>query len=195
MQSEWDESAAVAAARAGDREAFCALVERHQEAAFRTAFLITRDASEAEDVAQEAFVRAYRSIASFRAGGPFKPWLLRIVTNLALNSVRSKGRRAGLLQRFRPGPDEPAADATLVAGEDQTLLLRAINELSEDDRVILYLRYFMDLSERELAIAIGRPTGTVKSRLSRASARLRAVIEQRYPSLKPAGTAVGATDA
>jgi RNA polymerase sigma-70 factor (ECF subfamily) len=195
VQDGWDESAAIAAARAGDRESFCAIVESHQEAAFRTAFLIVRDAGEAEDVAQEAFVRAYRGLRGFREGEAFRPWLLRIVTNLALNSVRARGRRTGLLHRFGGGADERPADAGVVAGEERDLLLRAINELPEGDRVILYLRYYMELSERELATAIGRPPGTVKSRLNRATRRLRDVIEERYPSLKPVSARAGAGDA
>lgn len=78
---ETDEAAAVERALAGDREAFGALVERHQEVAFRAAYLIVRDAQAAEDVAQEAFVRAYRELPRFRVGEPFRPWLLRIVQN------------------------------------------------------------------------------------------------------------------
>lgn len=189
----FDEDGAVAAAREGDREAFCALVERYQEAAFRAAYLVVRDAAAAEDVVQEAFVRAYGALGSFREGQPFRPWLLRIVTNLALNDVRARGRRRGLLARFerlRQDP-EPAPEGAVVVGEEQALLWRAINELPGDDRVILYLRYFLELPEREIAAAVGKPAGTVKSRLHRASGRLRAVIEQRYPSLRPDAARVG----
>ncbi len=196
MRDGWDETAAIAAARAGDRAAFCGLVEHHQEVAFRAAFLIVRDAGAAEDVAQEAFVRAYRSLHRFRAGEPFRPWLLRIVTNLALNDVRARGRREGLLARFRrDSHDEPPADARLLEGEQRDLLVHAINELADDDRLVLYLRYFLELPEREIATVINRRVGTVKSRLSRASTRLRSVIEQRYPSLKPAGTGAEVRDA
>jgi RNA polymerase sigma-70 factor (ECF subfamily) len=193
VEHVFDEDGAVAAAREGDREAFCALVERYQEAAFRAAYLVVRDAAAAEDVVQEGFVRAYSALGSFREGQPFRPWLLRIVTNLALNDVRARGRRRGLLARFgRLRQDaEPAPEGAVVVGEEQALLWRAINELPGDDRVILYLRYFLELPEREIAAAVGKPAGTVKSRLHRASGRLRAVIEQRYPSLRPDAARVG----
>ena len=190
MENAFDEDGAVAAARKGDREAFRALVERYQEVAFRAAYLVVRDAAAAEDVAQEGFVRAYGALSSFHEGQPFRPWLLRIVTNLALNDVRARARRQGLLARFgrlRQDP-EPAPEGAVVVGEQQALLWRAINELPADDRVILYLRYFLELPEREIAAAVGKPAGTVKSRLHRAGGRLRAVIDQRYPSLRPGAT-------
>ena len=177
----------IARARAGDRAAFSDLVRRYQQPAFRAAYLIVRDAHGAEDVAQEAFVRAYEHLRSFRAGELFRPWLLRIVTNLARNEVRARGRRSGMLARFsrRPESYEPAADRVVVLTEQNELLARAVSELGMDYRVVLYLRFFLELPEREIAIAIGRPPGTVKSRLSRATGRLRAVLEARYPDLRP----------
>lgn len=182
---------AIAAARRGDQDAFCSLVARHQEVTFRAAYLVVRDAALAEDVAQEAFVRAYQHLASFREGEPFRPWVLRIVTNLALNEVRSRNRRRGLLERvarFRQEP-LPSPEREAEQGEEHALLWRAINELRPEDRIVLYLRYFLDLPEREIAFAIGHPAGTVKSRLSRASSRLRGVIDRGYPGLRPAGAA------
>jgi RNA polymerase sigma-70 factor (ECF subfamily) len=182
-----DEDAQVEAARHGDADAFAALVGRHQEVAFRAAYLVVRDAATAEDVAQEGFVRAYQNLRSFRAGEPFRPWLLRIVTNLALNDVRARGRRLGLLERFgrQPEAQPPRPDALAIEGEEHALLLAAINELAPDDRLVLYLRWFLELPEIEIARVIGKAPGTVKSRLSRAGGRLRAVIETRYPALHP----------
>ena len=187
MDATTGEAEAIGAARRGDSEAFCVLVQRYQEVAFRTAYLVVRDAAQAEDVAQDAFVRAYKKLPGFREGEPFRPWLLRIVTNLALNEVRSRTRRRGLFERltaFRPDP-RPAPEGETMASEERTLLWRAINELREEDRVVLYLRYFVELPEREIAAVIGQQPGTVKSRLSRASGRLRDVIESRYPALRP----------
>lgn len=182
----FDETAVVASAVSGDIASFGALVEQHQEVAFRTAYLITRDAAMAEDAAQEAFVRAYRQIGSFRRDAPFRPWLLRIVTNVALNEVRSRRRRGGLFDRVASlrQPDVAAPDETVTAKDEADDVLKAINELPQDDRVILYLRYYVELPEREIADAIGRPPGTVKSRLHRASRRLRDVIEKKYPHLR-----------
>jgi len=181
-----DEQEAIARALRGDAQAFGALVERYQEVAFRAAYLIVRDAQAAEDVAQDGFIRAHRELRRFRQGEPFRPWLLRIVTNLALNEVRARGRRVGLAGRIgalaRPSV-APAPAEGVEAAEEQSAVARAINELPPDDRVVLYLRYFLELPEREIAVAIGRPPGTVKSRLHRAGGRLRELIEARYPQL------------
>jgi RNA polymerase sigma-70 factor (ECF subfamily) len=184
-----DDDQAIAAVLSGDRDAFGELVGRYQEVAFRAAYLITRDAGLAEEAAQDGFVRAHQSLRSFRTGEPFRPWLLRIVTNLALNQVRGRSRRLRLLERvgvLSGAQREPAADDAVFANERQRLLWQAIRELPEDDRVVLYLRYFLDLPEKEIAAVIGKAPGTVKSRLSRSGARLRAVIEARYPALRPA---------
>jgi RNA polymerase sigma factor (sigma-70 family) len=183
-----EDDALIAAAVGGDREAFGELVGRYQEVAFRAAYLITRDAGLAEEAAQDGFIRAHASLRGFRVGEPFRPWLLRIVTNLALNQVRGRSRRARLLERVgiaRERAWEPAADDTFLASARQRLLWQAIRELPEDDRVVLYLRYFLELPEREIAGVIGKAPGTVKSRLHRAGGRLRAVIEERYPALRP----------
>jgi RNA polymerase sigma-70 factor (ECF subfamily) len=181
-----DESSAIERSRRGDANAFGSLVERYQEAAFRTAYLVTRDAAAAEDVAQEAFVRAYRELHRFHRGDPFRPWLLRIVHNLALNEVRSRKRRSAVAERVAvvASSVEPPADAELTARDEAHTVLRAIGELDADDRQILHLRWFLELPEAEIAVAIGRPAGTVKSRLHRAGQRLRAVIERKYPELR-----------
>ena len=181
-----NETQAIERAAAGDAASFGTLVEQYQEVAFRAAYLIVRDAAAAEDVAQDAFVRAYRQLYTFRRGEPFRPWLLRIVTNLALNEVRSRTRRTGLLGRigvFAERSAEAPHDA-VSATDDASTLLRAISELPEDDRVVLHLRYYLELPEREIAAAIGKPTGTVKSRLHRAGRRLRNIIEAKYPQLR-----------
>lgn len=181
-----DETREIERAAAGDAASFGALVERHQEVAFRAAYLIVRDAAAAEDVAQDAFVRAYRQLHTFRAGEPFRPWLLRIVTNLALNELRARSRRSGLLGRIGMFTERSveAPDVAVAARDEASTLLRAIGELPEADRVVLHLRYYLDLPEREIAAAIGKPSGTVKSRLHRASRRLRHVIESNYPELR-----------
>jgi RNA polymerase sigma-70 factor (ECF subfamily) len=181
-----DERVLVAAACEGDAVSFGALVERYQQPAFRAAWLLLRDAQASEDVAQEAFVRAYKQMHRFRADAPFRPWLLRIVQNLALNELRSRQRRGGLVERvgiFAPRAIEPP-HAEVAAADESARLLRAMDELPSDDRTVLHLRYFLELPEREIAAAIGRPAGTVKSRLHRASGRLRTIIESKYPDLR-----------
>jgi len=185
-----DEREAALRAKQGDQEAFEALVRGHEELAFRVAYLIVRDAAEAQDVAQEAFVRAYRSLNRFDAGQPFRPWLLRIVTNLAFNSHRGAKRRDEAGQRYErsvgTNSTTPSPESAVVRSEEAQRVWAAVGKLDRQDQEVLYLRYFLDASEAETAVALGRPAGTVKSRLHRALRRLRVVIEERYPDLTPA---------
>jgi RNA polymerase sigma-70 factor (ECF subfamily) len=152
------------------------LVRGHQAVAFRTAYLITGDASEAEDAAQEAFVKAYRALDGFRSGAPFRPWLLAVVANEARNRRKAAGRRLGLALRAA-GESQPAdvtsPESAAVAAEWRSELLRALETLREEDRLVVGYRYFLQLSEAETAAALGCARGTVKSRLSRALGRLR----------------------
>ena len=185
-----DEREAALRAKQGDPEAFGTLVRKHEELAFRAAYLVVRDAPEAQDIAQEAFVRAYRSLNRFDAEQPFRPWLLRIVTNLAFNSRRGAKRRYEAGQRYERSIGEasssPSPESEVVRGEEARRIWSAVSKLDRQDQEVLYLRYFLDASETETAAALGRPPGTVKSRLHRALRRLRAVIEERYPDLTPA---------
>lgn len=165
-------------------------MRRHEEAAFRVAYLIVRDDAEASDVAQEAFIRAYRSLGRFDVRQPFRPWLLRIVTNLALNSARAARRRGTLGERYERTVDAmntgTSPEQAAEAAEQVRRVWQAIGALPHKDQTLLYLRYFVAASEEETAVAIGRPVGTVKSRMHRALRRLRQVIEEQYPDLVPA---------
>lgn len=153
----------------------------HQEAAFRTACFITGDASEAEDAAQEAFVKAYRALNKFKSGAPFRPWLLSIVANEARNRRKAAGRRAGLMLRVSGDPVDgthSSPEATVVAAERSSELLRTLNNLQEADRMVISCRYFLELSEEETATTLNCARGTVKSRLSRALAKLRNLMKE-----------------
>ena len=182
-----DERAVTLEAQQGDPEAFATLVERYEEVAFRVAYLIVRDETEAQDVAQDAFVRAYRSLDRFDAQQPFRPWLLRIVTNLAFNNRRGMRRRDAMGERYereaRLQRPTVSPEAAVEATAEAERVWQAVADLSEQDQTLLYLRYFLDASEEETAAAIGRPVGTVKSRLHRVLRRLRAIVEERYPDL------------
>jgi RNA polymerase sigma factor (sigma-70 family) len=168
----------VERARAGDAGAYATLVRDHEEIAFRTAYLITGNAADAEDAAQEGFVKAHRALRRFRAGEPLRPWLLTIVANEARNQRRSAGRRAALALRAA-GEQHPSGAAAhspepaLLAGERRAALLGALGRLREDDRLVIGCRYLLDLSEAETAATLGIRPGTVKSRLSRSLERLR----------------------
>jgi RNA polymerase sigma factor (sigma-70 family) len=171
----------VARAKRGERGAYEEIVRRHQNIAFRTALVITGSAADAEEAAQDGFVKAYRALGRFRDGAPLRPWLLTIVANEARNRVRAAGRRERLALRVaeerRPGGAVPSPEAALLDFERRDELLAAVAALPEHDRQAIACRYFLDLSEEETAAALGCPRGTVKSRLSRALDRLRERIE------------------
>jgi RNA polymerase sigma factor (sigma-70 family) len=175
--ASFEDARLVERARGGDAAAYEGLVREYQDVAFRTAYLITGDAAEAEDASQEAFLKAYRALSRFRTGAPFRPWLLAIVANEARNRRGAAGRRAALVSRVvddGPPRDESAApDTAVVADERRAELLDALSGLSEGDRLVISCRYLLELSEEETAAALGCARGTVKSRLSRALGRLR----------------------
>ncbi|MFL5797523.1 MAG: RNA polymerase sigma factor [Actinomycetota bacterium] len=191
-----EEPELVARARNGDVEAYEDLVRMHQQAAMRTAWLVTRNAAEAEDAVQEAFVKAYRALRRFREGAAFRPWLLAIVTNEARNRRRSVARSDRLTLRVaevRPSGDAaPSPEAAALRQEERELLVEAMNGLREEDRLVVGYRYLLGLSEAETAHALGLPKGTVKSRLSRSLGRLRSELgAARGPQPAPEGTPDG----
>ncbi len=177
-----DDSVLIARAQRGDSAAYEEIVQRYQQVAFRTAYVITGTSADAEDAAQEAFVKAYRALYRFRLGSDLRPWLLRIVANEARNRVRSSGRRHQLELRlaegFRPGDAAPSPEAVAIAADERRRLLAMVNALGAEDRLVIASRYFLQLSGEETATALGIPEGTVKSRLSRALARLRTRFEE-----------------
>ena len=177
-----DDSVLIARAVRGDSAAYEEIVQRYQQVAFRTAYVIAGSAADAEDAAQEGFVKAYRALDRFRLDADFRPWLLRIVANEARNRVRSSGRRRQLELRlsegFRPGDAAPSPEAVAVASDERRRLLAMVNALSDEDRLVITSRYFLELNGEETAAALGIPEGTVKSRLSRALARLKVRVEE-----------------
>jgi RNA polymerase sigma-70 factor (ECF subfamily) len=176
-----DEAELVARAKRGDTAAYEELVRIYQPIAFRTAYLLAGSAGEAEEAAHEAFIKAFRALGRFRAGKPFRPWLLRIVANEALNRRRAAGRRAALVlraaQEIRPGGAAPSPEAVVLGEERRTTLLLAVERLSEDHRVVIVCRFFLGLTDAETAGVLGVRVGTVKSRISRALDRLRREVD------------------
>jgi RNA polymerase sigma-70 factor (ECF subfamily) len=174
----------VRRAAAGEAAAWEPLVLAHQEAVFRLAYLMLGDPDEAEDVAQETFVRAWNSLRGFDTRRPLRPWLLRIAANLANNRRRSAGRylaalvRGSRLERQAPSVEEESAHEM-----DAQQLWRAVRRLDAADQQVIYLRYFLDLSVSETAESLQAAEGTVKSRLSRALEKLRQVIRRDFPML------------
>jgi RNA polymerase sigma-70 factor (ECF subfamily) len=171
------DDALVERAKRGDTAAFEEVVARHQAAAFRTAFVLCRDAAEAEEAAQDAFVKAFTALGRFRAGAALRPWLLTIVANEARNRARAAGRRRRLAEQAGAALDArdapPTPEALTLGGERDAALRHALAALDDRDREVLWLRFFAGFDEAETAAALDCRRGTVKSRTSRALQRLR----------------------
>jgi RNA polymerase sigma-70 factor (ECF subfamily) len=169
----------------GDEAAFQIIVDEHRDGVFRLAYLLLGDADDAEDVAQETFIRALRYLNRYDPERALRPWLLSITANLARNKRRSLGRYWSALQRL--AGQTPAESTTPEMRSMQALeahaLWQAVRCLSAAEQEIIYLRYFLELSVAETAEALDVQPGTVKSRLHRALKRLREVIERDYPEL------------
>ncbi len=174
----------IARARRRDEAAWEALARDHQEAVFRLAYLILGDPADADDVAQEAFIRAYHALDRFDTSRAVRPWLLSIAANLARNRLRSAGRYLAALGRLARGGGAGSATRFEAARDDSNLLWQAVRRLNQPDQEIIYLRYFLEMSEAETAEALTVAAGTVKSRTHRALGRLREVIAQDFPALR-----------
>lgn len=184
-----DEGAIVRAVLAGDRDAFRVLVDRESAAVVRTCYRVLGDLHEAEDVAQETFVNAYRALATWRADGPFGAWLSRIAVRLA---VRQLGKRRAvawlpatdavsgeeIVAALPAGPDSQPEHVALRA-ERASTTRRAVADLAEPYREVVALRFFAEQSLEEIARATGRPLSTIKTQLRRGLLRLRDRIDPR----------------
>lgn len=165
--------------RAGDREAYAALVRRYQRQVYALAYRLIGERGEAEDVAQETFLRCYRSLATFRVGQPFGPWIYRIATNVALDRLRRCGREAipagggppSELADRGPNPDEEA-----LRREDERRLAAAVAALAPEYRVPVVLFHLQGLPLAEVARVTGLPLTVVKNRLYRARKMLRQAL-------------------
>jgi RNA polymerase sigma-70 factor (ECF subfamily) len=182
-----NEQPLIARAQRGDTDAYTALVQQYEPLAFRAAYLIVRDEADAADVAQEAFLRAYRALGSFTLGQPFRPWLLRIVTNQALNRLQAAERRARMNERYTAHVqlhDEAVSpERTAIEREQHERLMQAVRRLSADEQTLITLRYFLELPESEVAQTLQVPVGTIKSRVHRTLNKLRDVIRREFADL------------
>ena len=179
-----DDDALVAASQRGDQAAFGEIVRRYQRAVHRLAWSLTRNASDADDLAQETFVRAWGAIARFERGLPLYPWLARIVTNQAFSLFRTRRRRPEtsiepLLEAGKQwGIDDDPADHS-ARGERDVMLRECFGLLAEEHQKVLALRAVQELSYDEIAQVLNIPAGTVMSRLSRARAELKRRLAER----------------
>jgi RNA polymerase sigma-70 factor (ECF subfamily) len=172
------ESAALTQLRRGDIRGLETLVRAYQTRAVRAAYLVTRDRALAEEVVQEAFVRAYKRIGQLDQARPFEPWFLRSVVNAAARTAERERRVARL-----PTDDADARaaggrgpEALAVAAQDREAVWTALGALAPGQRAAVVLRYFLDLDVAESAARLGAPVGTIKRRLHDARRRLRALL-------------------
>jgi RNA polymerase sigma-70 factor (ECF subfamily) len=177
-------------ARGGNLFAFEEIVKRYERRVYGTALRIVRRHDVADDVTQEAFLRAHQSLARFDLSRPFGPWICRIAANLALNHVRSPENREEALPEGHD--EEPSGRASpldgVLEGEAQRVLAQALDTLSPEQRAVFVLRACEDLSYKEIADTLQLSLGTVMSRLSRARERLRSAVA---PYLGPVRRAAG----
>jgi len=179
-----DEPTLIRHAVHGDAAAWEPLVLAHQQAVFRLSYLLLGDPDDAEDIAQETFLRAWKHLKRFDATRPLRPWLLSIASNLASNRRRSAGRYfAALTRAFRDEPTSINMEEKSAQHMQANDLWKAVQTLHIADQQIVYLRYFLDLSVAETAEVLQVAEGTVKSRMSRALEKLRNIIQQDFPVL------------
>lgn len=167
--SAMTDSQLIQAARGGSRDAAGELFARHWPAAWRAALALTRRRDMAEDVAQDAFERAFAALGRFDEGRPFGPWLHRIVVNRALDLLRAERRLIGL-----DGADEALAGDDCGSGD--RALLALVGRLSPERRAVVVLRYGLGYPPPEIARMLGLRVGTVNSRLARALDDLRTTL-------------------
>jgi len=168
----------IKAAQAGSDEALEHLYQRHWRWAHRAAYLVVHDAAAAEDIAQEAFLSAIRSLDRFDRARPFGPWLNRIVVNRAIDWARARSlrRETGAdLDEAAAAIDPAAPEPSRSVYSDE--VVAALRQLSPEHRAVVVLRYLLDYTPGEISKALGLPRGTVNSRLRRALDRLGAEME------------------
>jgi len=187
-----DISELVHRAKEGDDEAFGMLVEQYQDKIYGYVSRMLHDPEEAEDVAQEVFIRAYQNLAGFREAASFPTWLYRIATNLAIDAARSRKSRwgetvsldepiasdEGEIERQLPA-DQRGSVSQVESAQLQQIVAEAIAELSTKLRTVITLYDIEGLSYEEIAQVLGCPVGTVKSRLFNARSQLRDKLEKK----------------
>lgn len=179
----WSEKAAVSRLKNGDIRGLAALVEAHQVKAARAAYLIVRDPALAQDIVQAAFLRFYERIGRYDSTRPFAPYFMRMVVNDALAALRTRSRSTSLdvpdgeisLEDVLPDP-ALTPDGALEAAELRGAVEAALEKLSPEQRAAVVLRYYLGLSEADMAASLDVPPGTVKWRLHAAKKQLRALL-------------------
>ena len=176
-----DELRAIARAKKGDAEAFELLVSTYETSVYRLALRMCGNTHDAEEVAQEAFVAAWKGLPSFRGESKFSSWLYQLTTNAAIDFLRREKRHRGAtpiedeVDLAAPGTPQQAAEES----EVRQALQQALDALSPEHRQIFLLRQMRQLSYEEIGRLLGLESGTVKSRLSRAKKQLREILTKK----------------
>jgi RNA polymerase sigma-70 factor (ECF subfamily) len=178
------EHAAIGRARRGDREAFRVLVDTHARAVFRLAFRMTGNQTDAEDMVQETFLKAWKQIAKFDGRASFGTWLHRICANCALDHIRASKRKQDLdaaneLVAHTPSPERLAQSSEFVAR-----LLPALDDLSEMERAAFVMRHYEGVGIEEISVALGVQPGAAKHSVFRAVQKLRRALEPMMSAAK-----------
>jgi RNA polymerase sigma-70 factor, ECF subfamily len=165
----------------GQTRLFSQIVERHQDAVYGTALRFTGSASDAEDVAQEVFLKAFRGLGSFKGDAKVSTWLYRIAYNLCVDWLRKNrkaGRRASPLDEAGEAADGRVdLEGTVLAAEERDRVRAALDGLDERYRSVIDMLYYQKLSYEQIAVVLGVPLKTVETRLYRARKVLRAALE------------------
>jgi RNA polymerase sigma-70 factor, ECF subfamily len=175
-----DEQQAIQALKRGDINGLETLVAGYQVKAIRTAYLITRDSHLAQDVVQDVFLRVYHSIGGFDASRPFEPWFIRSVVNASLKAAQKTARQLPLdadetwLEEWLV--EQQSVEAQIESAESDQKLWQAMQELSPRQRAVIVQRYFLEMSEKEMAEELEAAPGTVKWMLNAARERLRKLL-------------------
>ncbi|MBM3924996.1 MAG: sigma-70 family RNA polymerase sigma factor [SAR202 cluster bacterium] len=172
-----DESEVVRRCQNGDQEAFRLIVERYSGVLGGTAYLMTRDRAQVDDLLQETFLLAWRGIGTLRASGNLKAWLVRILVNKVISERRKKRVMEAELVEVESKAGDSNSEELVLADEERQRIRGALETLPEAQRQVTVLRYFADLTIPEVARVLGCREGTVKSRLHRALAQLRTVLQ------------------
>lgn len=179
-----DEQQAIRKLKQGDISGLEFLVQMHQVKALRTAYLITRDLGLAEDVVQESFIRAYRSIHSFDERHPFEPWFLRSVVNASVKMMQKLTKQVEVQADEDDGEwaqilsTDESVEAQVEAGEFRCQLWDVMQKLSPRQRAVIVQRYYLEMSEKEMSARSGVARGTIKWLLNAARERLRTLLER-----------------
>ena len=175
----------VRRAKTGSRAALGELLDAHATRAYRVALHILANKADAEDATQNAFVKAFTQLGRFEERSSFATWLLRIVTREALNLQRSQRTRLAFWRhQAQPSDSQETVESVVEIRAEHRDLWSAVTRLKTDDRVVLTLSYFLEMTEAEAAETLGIKRGAVKKRKHTALRRLRAVVEREFPGLR-----------